>query len=405
MKKYNLGVVFSLMITILLLSMATAKTGLALEIIKGPYLQNVTQTEITIMWETSESASAQVQYGNQGALLDRTEIDESQAKIHEVGIRGLIPEAYYSYKAVSETEAGEKAESEIYTFRTAPYRNTPFRFAVWGDNRTDHRTCEKVAQLIASQDPDIVINVGDVVTTGGVYAQWGTEYFIPIRHFAGSVPSYVAIGNHEQQAHWFDDLVSQPGNEHWFAFSYGNSRFIILDTNRSYSPGSEQYNWLVEELDSDESESSDFRFAFFHHPPYSEQWDSPGYIGEASVRAFLVPLLEEYGVDIVFAGHTHDYEQGKRVLENGHEIYYVITGGGGAALDRIETRDWDVIQIHESAYHCVVVDVKGAVLDFESIGLDGGVIDSFSKVSSRGATVAVNPAGKFTATWASIKAR
>lgn len=405
MKKYNLGVVFSLMITILLLSMATAKTGLALEIIKGPYLQNVTQTEITIMWETSESASAQVQYGNQGALLDRTEIDESQAKIHEVGIRGLIPEAYYSYKAVSETEAGEKAESEIYTFRTAPYRNTPFRFAVWGDNRTDHRTCEKVAQLIASQDPDIVINVGDVVTTGSVYAQWGTEYFIPIRHFAGSVPSYVAIGNHEQQAHWFDDLVSQPGNEHWFAFSYGNSRFIILDTNRSYSPGSEQYNWLVEELDSDESESSDFRFAFFHHPPYSEQWDSPGYIGEASVRAFLVPLLEEYGVDIVFAGHTHDYEQGKRVLENGHEIYYVITGGGGAALDRIETRDWDVIQIHESAYHCVVVDVKGAVLDFESIGLDGGVIDSFSKVSSRGATVAVNPAGKFTATWASIKAR
>ncbi len=405
MKKYNLGVVFSLMITILLLSMATARTGLALEIIKGPYLQNVTQTEITIMWETSESASAQVQYGNQGALLDRTEIDESQAKIHEVGIRGLIPEAYYSYKAVSETEAGEKAESEIYTFRTAPYHNTPFRFAVWGDNRTDHRTCEKVAQLIASQDPDIVINVGDVVTTGGVYAQWGTEYFIPIRHFAGSVPSYVAIGNHEQQAHWFDDLVSQPGNEHWFAFSYGNSRFIILDTNRSYSPGSEQYNWLVEELDSDESESSDFRFAFFHHPPYSEQWDSPGYIGEASVRAFLVPLLEEYGVDIVFAGHTHDYEQGKRVLENGHEIYYVITGGGGAALDRIETRDWDVIQIHESAYHCVVVDVKGAVLDFESIGLDGGVIDSFSKVSSRGATVAVNPAGKFTATWASIKAR
>jgi hypothetical protein len=118
-----------------------------------------------------------------------------------------------------------------------------------------------------------------------------------------------------------------------------------------------------------------------------------------------VPLLEEYGVDIVFAGHTHDYERGKRVLENGHEIYYVITGGGGAALDRVETRDWDVIQVHESAYHCVVVDIKGAVLDFESIGLDGGVIDSFRKVSPRGATVTVNPAGKFTATWASIKAR
>lgn len=398
MKRYTLAVAF-------LLSMLTVKTGLTLEIIKGPYLQDVTQIGITIMWETSKSASARVQYGNQGALLDRTEIDENQAKIHEVRIQGLIPESYYSYKAVSETEAGEKVESEIYTFRTAPYRSTPFRFAVWGDNRTDYITCDKVAQLIAAQNPDIVINVGDVVTTGGVYAQWGTEYFIPIRHFASSVPSYIAIGNHEQQAHWFDNLVSQPGNEHWFAFSYGNSRLIILDTNRSYYSGSEQYNWLVEELDSDDFRNSEFRFAYFHHPPYSEQWDSPGYTGETGVRAFLVPLLEEYGVDIVFAGHTHDYERGKRVLENGHEIYYVITGGGGAALDRVETRDWDVIQLHKSVYHCIVVDIKGAVLDFEAVGLDGRVIDSFRKVSPRGATVKVNPAGKFTATWASIKAK
>ena len=294
--------------------------------------------------------------------------------------------------------------SEIYTFRTAPHRNTPFRAVVWGDNRTDVRTCEAVAKLIASQSPDVVVNVGDVVTNGDVYSQWGREYFIPIKHFASSVPSYIAIGNYEVDSHWFDDFVAQPGNEHWFAFNYGNSRFIILDLNRLYYPGREQYDWLVEELNSRDFRNADFRFVFCHHPPYSEQWDSPGYTGEAGVRAFLVPLFEEYGVDIVFSGHTHDYERGKRVLESGHEIYYIITGGGGSALDRFVTKDWDVIQLHLSVYHCVTLDIDGDVLDFRAIGLDGEIIDSFHKINLRNNVVtSVSPASKLTTTWAGVK--
>ena len=224
-------------------------------------------------------------------------------------------------------------------------------------------------------------NVGDVVSNGNVYEQWGREYFGPMSCFAHSVPTYVAIGNHERNAHWFDDFVSQPGNEHWFAFSYGNSRFIILDTNRPYDPNSDQYKWLLKELRSKEFRKAAFRFVFFHHPPYSEQWDSPGYTGEEPVRRYLVPILERYGVDIVFSGHTHDYERGRKLLKDDREIFYIITGGGGSALDKVENKDWDVIQLHKSVYHCVVVDVKGGVLSFKAIGLNGDVVDSFRKVS------------------------
>lgn len=392
------------LIVFFLLTVAT-NTGLSMELLEEPYLQNVTQTEITIMWETDRWASSEVQYGEQGKALDRSKKDENQIRIHEITIEGLTPESQYSYRVISEREGEERIESEIYTFRTAPHRDTPFRFAVWGDNRTDYRTCERVAELIADQNPDIVINVGDVVTNGDVYAQWNQEYFNPIRHFSSSVPSYIAIGNHEVDSHWFDEFVSQPGNEHWFAFTYGNSRFIILDTNRFYYTGSEQYNWLVEELESQEFRSSDFRFVFFHHPPYSEQWDSPGYTGEVGVRTFLVPILEQYRVDIVFAGHTHDYERGKRDLDDGYEIYYIISGGGGSALDKIETKDWDVMQIHRSVYHGVIIDVNGGMLDYKAIGLDGEIIDSFSKAGSGHATTAVNTANRITTTWAGIKGR
>ena len=57
------------------------------KIIAGPYLQHVTKTEITIMWETDRSASGKVEYGGQGNLhLDRSRTDEGQVTIHEVKI-------------------------------------------------------------------------------------------------------------------------------------------------------------------------------------------------------------------------------------------------------------------------------------------------------------------------------
>jgi len=352
--------------------------GMTLEIIKGPYLQDVTQTGITIMWETDKPSTSLVRYG--GAELSEYKGGEREVKIHEIRIEGLMPETRYRYKVISRS-GNEEIQSGVYAFRTAPQRDTPFRFVVWGDNRTDVKMCQRVAKLISAQNPDLVISVGDVVGNGDVYEQWGREYFGPISSFAHSVPTYVAIGNHERDSHWFDDFVSQPGNEHWFAFSYGNSRFIILDTNRPYDPNSEQYKWLVKELKSEEFKRAAFRFVFFHHPPYSEQWDSPGYTGEEPVRRYLVPVLERHGVDIVFSGHTHDYERGRKLLEDDREIFYIITGGGGSALDRVENKDWDVIQLHKSVYHCAVIDVKGGVLSFKAIGLNGDVVDSFRKVS------------------------
>jgi predicted phosphodiesterase len=394
------------LVAIFVLMLAT-RLGLSLEIHRDPYVQNVTQTAITIMWETDSEASAEVLYGKQGSpQLDQSKSNENQAEIHEIRIEGLTPESHYNYKIISRAENGEEVESEVYTFRTAPYRDTPFRFAVWADSHAYTTPAPKIAELISAQNPDIVISSGDVTNNGGVYREWDLGYLTYIRHFAGSVPSYVAPGNHEQNSHWIDDLLAQPGNEHWFAFTYGNSRFIILDTNRLYYPDRDQYNWLVEELSSDECKSADFRFVFCHHPPYSEQWDSPGYTGEAGVRTFLVPLFEEYGVDIVFSGHTHDYERGKNVLENGHEIYFIITGGGGGRLDKVETKDWDVIQLHKSVHHCITVDVDGSILDVRAVGQDGEIIDSFRKVNLRTDVITtINPAGKFATTWAGIKAR
>ena len=37
----------------------------------------------------------------------------------------------------------------------------------------------------------------------------------------------------------------------------------------------------------------------------------------------LVPLAEQYGIDVIVSGHTHEYERGEL-----NDVNYVITGQG-----------------------------------------------------------------------------
>ncbi|MEW5946997.1 MAG: metallophosphoesterase family protein [bacterium] len=333
-------------------------------IMKGPYLQNVLPDGITIMWETNKPGGSIVEYGE---TMDygMKEVDNEDKTIHEVTLRGLKRETLYHYKVTTGDVSG------IGTFRTAIKRETPFSFAVWGDNRTDFMTHTQVAMAIAGANPDIAVNVGDVVTDGNKYEQWGREYFIPIRSFARNVPTYIAIGNHERNAEWYYKFVSQPGNEAWYSFDYGNAHFTVFDSNRDYTPGSEQYRWLVKDLGSENARNAAWRFVFKHHPEYSEGWDKPGYEGEPLMRRFIMPLYGKNKVDVVFSGHTHDYERG---LKDG--VYHVITGGGGAGLDTFQ-KDFEHVTVYKSVHQFCRVEIAGKKLRFEAVDINGSLIDSF----------------------------
>lgn len=347
--------------------------------IKGPYLQNVTQESIVVMWQTAAPASACVLYGKAG--YEQKVCRPSLETVHEITLPGLETETQYHYTAVT----GELASPDA-VFRTAPRRDTPFKFDVWGDSRTDYRTHQSVVRAMMKNPPDIALNVGDVVTHGANYGEWGREHFLPIRSMGFTVPTYISIGNHEyggfgngNPVTWFEQFVSQPGNEYYFAITYGNSRFIILNPQEEHgpynvAPGTAQYDWLIKEFESGEYKNATFHFVFLHEPPYSEGWSGGYYDGESSLRINLVPLLEKYGVDMLFAGHTHDYERGR---QNG--TYYIITGGGGSSLDDTIYYDWPHIELVRFIYHFSEIKINGTRLEFKAIDRNGKVFDEFVK--------------------------
>ena len=54
-------------------------------------------------------------------------------------------------------------------FRTAPHRDTPFRFAVWVDSQTAPPPFETLPDQMIANRVDFAVGVGDMATDGGVY--------------------------------------------------------------------------------------------------------------------------------------------------------------------------------------------------------------------------------------------
>ncbi|MCX6358010.1 MAG: metallophosphoesterase family protein, partial [Candidatus Aureabacteria bacterium] len=369
--------IFKLSLVCLLLLTGPATAA----IIKGPYLQNIAQTGMRIRWETDAGSDSRVDYGPTNAYGSSisgeysTYLPESNTYLHEIALSDLDPAGTYHYMV---TTSG--SSSADHTFTTAVAPGTTFRFAAYGDNRSQPAIHEAVTNAILVADPLVVLHVGDVVDTGTTYSEWETQFFTPAKDLFYGVPFAVAPGNHEGLAHWVTDFFYYPATNRWWSFDVGDAHFAIVDTENDYSDVSAQYAWLQGDLGAT---SRTWVFVFLHKPAYS----SGSHGGTAAVQTYLVPLFEAAGVDMVFSGHDHRYE---RSYKDG--ITYIVTGGGGAPLDDPGDVTPNPYKIYsEITYHFCAVDISPTQLDFHAVHTDGSIFDSFSVTAAPTNTPTVTP--------------
>ena len=235
----------------------------------GPFLQAPTEDSITIVWETEDALDSRVEYGLTSSYGENAYAPEP-VNLHEITLTGLSPETLYHYRVISGSTTGLD-----HTFRTAVFETTPFTFAVLSDTQSNPLIHSAVANAILAEDPALVLHAGDEIGDGKDYDSWRTEFFRPAKPLMFQVPVYVAIGNHEDDASWFYYYHAYPEPENYYAFSYGNSYFVMVDTNKNIHPGSQMYNWIEDTLSSTEAQSAQWLFVVHHHPAYSEGWRGP----------------------------------------------------------------------------------------------------------------------------------
>jgi len=340
------------------------------------------------MWETKKESESRVDYGITPDL-DLFALGEKKSKNHEITLSHLRPNTLYYYKVRNGTSAKEG------TFFTGIPQDTPFRFAVYGDSRSNPGMHQKIAQGVLAQNPDFILHVGDIVPDGSKPNKWKGHFFNPLSEVISHIPIFPSFGNHEKGSEFYFRYFSLPQgswvgksgfserkgrhNESWYSFDYGNSHFVALDSNSEYKRGSKQYRWLRRDLRKSKAK---WKFVFFHHPPYN----SGSHKSLLPLRDALTPLFRRYGVDMVFSGHAHTYERTYPikacVKPKSHPIVYVVTGGGGAKLHKITPGLWTANSALK--HHFCLIEISGDELTFRTLNEHHQIVDTFSINKSNG---------------------
>ena len=236
------------------------------------------------------------------------------------------------------------------------------KIAIYGDTRTNHEVHARIISEIANHRPSIAFHTGDLVQRGTAaeYDRW-FEISAPLLELC---PIWPAKGNHERIRDIFISRFHLPDARSYYNVEHDSIRWIILDSTLELNPGSEQYSWLVQQLNS----SSLPVIVIMHHPIFS----SGEHGSELGLDLYLPELFERTGVLAVISGHEHQYEH---LIYNGS--HYLISGGGGAPI-REYGEPSPYSRVLAKQHHYIIAERSTEALSFTVFDLDGAILDSFS---------------------------
>jgi hypothetical protein len=323
-----------------------------------------------------------------------------------------------------------------YHFTTLPPygKETPARIWVVGDSGTGeahqmlvHRA---MADYTAEQKRplDFYLHVGDMAYGQGTDGQFQTKFFNPYQETLRNTVCWASLGNHEGHSSngergvgpFFDAYVCPKkgeaggvpsGSESFYSFNYGDIHVICLNSHDiDRSPGGAMAKWLVRDLASAKSR---WIIGFWHHPPYTKgTHDSDSEEQLVEMRKFIMPILENGGVDLVLSGHSHIYER-SMLIDGAYATPTTARGvilddgdgnpkGGGAYLKSGKTTPRNgtvaVVTGHGGALgrnakgispimRSIVLDHGSTILDIDGDTLTGVMLDLRGKERDRFAIV------------------
>lgn len=404
-------------------------------------------------------------------LMWQTEDRDAAWSVEVQGPRGWIPQAPPTYRRMA---ARPLPPHRIYRATLAdlapgarvPYRVTcggavvfeataqarkpgPHRFLVTGDAAEGTPGQVAIARAMAAQHPDFVFLAGDLVYPRGRASDYRARFF-PVYNadeapLLRQVPFLGVPGNHDvpwDLQRWPDTLAYfaewslplngpplRPGDPGAapavaglhdavraaagpayprmasYSFEYGGVHWTVLDSNPYVDWENPRLKaWL--EADLKAARSATWRVVALHHPLFQssrshaeDQWMRP-----------LSPILEQYGVDLVFAGHVHNYQRtaplrfvpteagrrgepvpGRFTVDAAYDgrqvtraqgIIHIVTGAGGAHLydrsqgaDRASWQPWTRAFVSDR-HAFTEVDVDGRTLRLRQLDAEGQALDA-----------------------------
>ncbi|HEU5011855.1 MAG TPA: metallophosphoesterase, partial [Roseiflexaceae bacterium] len=377
-----------------------AATASQATLLRSPYVQNLTTSSVVIVWTTVEDGLSEVHYGQNDYAQIATATSTlfttpapapyDSYYVHEATLSGLSADTAYQYQIF--TNGIDLTPGGSVTTRTAKSSTTNhFRLAVFGDSGDGSQDQINVATRLQQVNPDIAVHVGDIIYNEATYDGFETKYFQIYKDLIKRVWIAPAMGNHDvtyNNGKSFTDVFVNPPNatnpaerELYYSFDYGNAHFTVLNNYFSMTTvGSAQYNWLQNDL---ASTNQFWKFVVFHVPAYATNSLQQPKDNAGTVQN-LVPLFEQYHVNVVVNGHYHYYERmypllgGQVSTIDAGGIVYLVTGGGGAGLDSIGTGTRNIRTAAKvQDFELSLFDINGCSLQLQGVRKASGPSDAF----------------------------
>jgi predicted phosphodiesterase len=381
---------FKNLICTLLFAVATQVATAQIKILYGPYLQNVKDAEVTIVWEADKPSTGWVElapndgthfYGEERLkYFDTTNGVKNTSLLHTVKIKGLTSGTTYRYRIYSQEVLshegiyvvyGRVAASDVYkgkplTFTTCNPDKKEVSFAMVNDIHGREGIITKLLNAASYKEKDLIIFNGDMVSEfkdrETIFNGFMKE---SIELFANQKPMYYARGNHETRGEFatsFQKYFSPKEPFLYYLFKQGPVCFIMLDTGED-KPDSdieysgitdydgyrtEQVEWMKGLSKNEDFKQAKFRVVIAHMPPSAKKgiWH-----GQKEVLNKFVPILNEIGVDLMLCGHLHS----NQYEEPGANIKFPVLVNSNNSVVSVKT--------------------DGSQLNLEVLDLDGKVID------------------------------
>ncbi len=258
------------------------------------------------------------------------------------------------------------------------------KLALWGDSQGGWATFHQIAQVIREKQVDLSIGAGDLVNNGS------EEYAYPrfLQKLSLMQTAQLPVpGNHDYDG-FYEDLdpillrsyVFRAKEPRYGFQQAGPVAILTLDPNENFPvsipENSAQRKLLEEVFNSENWKQSPWKMVVLHQPPYSQGW--PGYHGEKSIRDLLEPFFHQGKIDLVVAGHTHDYERLTKQF-SGNSVHFLIVGGAGGGLEP-EGQDSDFPKMDRiiKKNHVAIAEVDKAKFKLQVLGISGEILDEIT---------------------------
>jgi 3',5'-cyclic AMP phosphodiesterase CpdA len=256
-------------------------------------------------------------------------------------------------------------------------------FGFVGDTQLGEDIVGPIFARLSAAHVEFVLHLGDMVEHADRDDEWNDLIEQAEQHELRLMP---VVGNHDvmpcyddhgemRLRQFFPELPAT-----FYRFEHAGLSFLMLNSERSLAPWSEQGRFLAWQLEQHPGTA----VVCLHRPVFTcgrrdlaNQWLR---------RVWLHGRLKGSGVALVLAGHHHYYDRSKPL----DGITYVVSGGGSRKLYGDERPNEQTAKFRAGVNHFGVVDVFADRLLVRVLDLEGNEIDRFSMAKAENRAAASN---------------